>query len=191
MSWVNRSQLCTVATLVIAALASAVGGCSTQPATPLAPPIPGEQLDVTSYTTKPCELLRTDRVARHHLNTPGTVVSHDGGLDCRWDATTRENPTITAGANTTLALEQLYQRRAQFSSFQPTEIAHYPAVDTTTDPRGPAGGNCTVQVGVGDRSTVQVTAAFGPTVDNRSTDPCPDANDLAVAIIGQLRAGTP
>jgi hypothetical protein len=191
VSWVNRSLLYIGAALIMAVLATVVGGCSTQPPPPLAPPIPGEQLDVARYTTTPCDLLRADRVARHHLNPPGTVVTHEGGLACQWAPTIPAEPSITADVNTTLALEQLYQRRAEFSSFQPTNIAHYPAVDTTTDPRGPSGGSCTVQVGVADRSTVQVTAAYSATDGNRSTDPCADANELATAIIGQLGAGTP
>lgn len=189
VSLVNRSRLSTIAGLVIAAVAGVVGGCSTQPPTLLAPPIPGDQLDVTRYTANPCDLLRADRVARHHLDPSGNVVRRDGRLGCQWDPTVSGHPMITASASTTLGLEELYRRRTEFSFFQPTDIAHYPAVDTTTDPVGPASGTCTVQVGIADGSTVQVTAAYGTDVGNLSPDPCPDAADLATSIVGQLRAG--
>jgi hypothetical protein len=188
---VSRSLLFSAAGLLIAAAAGLVGGCSTQPPTRLAPPIPGDQQDITRYITSPCDLLRADRVARQHLNPPGAVVSQDGGRGCQWAPTDSDRPTITASGSTTFGLEELYRRRADFSSFQPTEIAHYPAVDTTTDPRGPTSGSCMVHVGVADGSTVRVTAAYGAAVDNLSTDPCRAANSVATVIIGQLLAGTP
>lgn len=173
-------------------LVMAASGCSTSSPRPLAPPITLDQLDVTHYGAAPCGLLRPDRAVRRHLVPPGAVIDNAGGPACRWNPDLPAYPAITAAANTAEGLEQLYQRRGRFPFFEPTEIANYPAVHTTSDPAGPRAGHCTVHVGVADTATLDVTADYNAGSRGAfAAQPCSDADTLATEIMGQLLAGSP
>lgn len=180
-------------TLVIG-VAAAVAGCAAPPPAHLAPPITLDQLDVAQYAGAPCTLLRPDRAARRHLTAPGTPVTDaaTGGPGCRWTPAAPHYPAVTAAASTGVGLEDVYRGRAHDTTFTPIDIAHYPAVELSTDPGGTRAGRCTVQVGVADHSTIAVTADYPPFTDSAfASDPCGDADTLAIEIMGQLLAGSP
>ncbi|MBV9313857.1 MAG: DUF3558 family protein [Pseudonocardia sp.] len=169
---------------------TALVGCGTEPSR-LAPPIPDEQLDLAEFVSRPCDLLRADRVARRHLAVPGTTMPGPVGSVCRWSAVEAGRPTIMAGASVNRSLESLYQQRSSFTFFEPTEISHYPAVHTTTAGRDPASGICSTQVGVGDSALLTVTAEYAGGKSLSSSDPCPDTDTFANEIISQIRAANP
>jgi hypothetical protein len=178
------SRMC----LRIVVLLLALGGCAAAPSARLSPRITLDQLDVSQYGSAPCTILRPDRAARRHLTPPGSPVSDPAvdGPGCQWAPTGSGYPTITAGASTTEGLEDIYRQRGRYSYFAPTDIAHYPAVQLSTAPGGPRAGRCTVQVGVA------VTAGYPPGSKSAfSSDPCGDADTLAIEIVGQLLAGSP
>jgi hypothetical protein len=169
-------------------------GCATPPPARLSPPITLDQLDVSRYSGAPCTLLRPDRAARRHLVPPGRPVTDPatGGPGCQWAPAGPGYPAITAGASTTEGLEDVYQGRAGYSYFAPTDIAHYPAAELSTAPGGPHAGRCTVRIGVADRATISVTAAYPPSSGSPfAADPCGDADTLATEVMGQLLAASP
>lgn len=172
------------------ATALVVVGCAPSPPPRLAPPIPADQLDLGAFVAKPCDLLRPDRVTRQHLNAPGTVindaVNNAGGPACRWNAADNTHPHLTAGADPSHDLEWLYQHRAEFGSFQPTSVSHYPAVNTTPGGRRPTDGTCTTRVGVANDSLLVVTADYSGQQSRFASNPCPDASGIAFEIITQL-----
>jgi hypothetical protein len=89
-------------------------------------------------------------------------------------------------------LEDIYRQRARYSYFAPTDIAHYPAVQLSTEPGGPRAGRCTVQVGVADQASIAVTAGYPPGSKSAfASDSRGDADTLAIEIMGQLLAGSP
>jgi len=72
----------------------------------------------------------------------------------------------------------------------PTVVANYPAVDVTTDARGPRARTCTVDVGVTAHATIAVTAIYpsasgAPLTPGISTNPWPDADNAATSILDQ------
>ena len=177
--------------IVLAMTAVALSGCASKPAR-LSPPVPpDEQLDLTGYVGKPCTLLAPDRAAARHLSPPGVTVDDTGGSACRWSTTAPAYPAITAQASVDRGLELIYQQRATFSLFQPTEVSHYPAVHTTSGGRAPSSGICSTRVGVADSAVLTVTADYGTAKSSFSSDPCPDADKVAFEIISQIRAGNP
>jgi len=177
--------------IVLAMTAVALSGCASKPAR-LSPPVPpDEQLDLTGYVGKPCTLLAPDRTAARHLSPPGVTVDDTGGSACRWSTTAPAYPAITAQASVDRGLELIYQQRATFSLFQPTEVSHYPAVHTTSGGRAPSSGICSTRVGVADSGVLTVTADYGTAKSSFSSDPCPDADKVAFEIISQIRAGNP
>jgi hypothetical protein len=177
-----------VAVLVVAVLLGALVGCSATPASParLSPPITLDQLDVTAAAPVPCGLLRPDRATRRHLASPGAPGSGPGGPVCRWSPTAERVPAFTAGIELGEGLEGLYRRRAQLPSFEPADVAHYPAVDTRD-----GAGLCTTRVGVADGAMLAVTADDDGLAVRSPLDPCSDAETLATEIMGQLLAGSP
>lgn len=177
--------------LLVAGLSVVLVGCGATAPARLSPPVPAEQLDLSQYVGQPCGLLRADRAQRRHLAAPGGIVAADGGPACRWYATDAEHPMVSAQADADHGLEPIYQRRASFGSFEPTAVAHYPAVLTTGLGRVPADGVCSSQVGVGDNALLTVTADYRGRRSPASADPCLDANSVAFEIIQQIRAGNP
>jgi hypothetical protein len=159
------------------------------------PPINLDPLDVSAYVSRPCTLLTPQRATRRHLVPPGTSVTTGGGTDvpaCHWDSATATFPPITAAATTAGGLAGL--NRHAFTYFQNSgPVDGYPSVLTSTAPGGPHAGHCTVRVGVAPDSQVEVSADY-PAVSsaNRfSSDPCADADTLAVEMVGALAAGSP
>jgi Protein of unknown function (DUF3558) len=194
----TRSHLLRAGPAVLLLAVACAAGCAAPPPPRLSPPITLDQLDVSRYSDAPCTLLRPDRAARRHLTPPGTPTTDAAtdaatrGPGCRWAPTGPDYPTITAGASTTEGLEDVYRKRASYSHFAPTDIAHYPAAELSTAPGGPRGGRCTVRIGVADHSTVTVTAGYPPSADSPfAADPCGDADTVAIEVMGQLLAGSP
>lgn len=176
-----------------ALLASGCGSGSGGPARPtksgLAPPITLDQLSVAKYVDKPCDLLRTDRQLLHRLVPPGAVEHPTAGpAVCRWASTLAGNPAFLAGVDVSRGLEDRYRQRAGIGYFQPTDISSYPAIHTTPEPSGPAHGHCTTEVGVADRALLLVTVDYGRATGVNSADPCADADTIALAIMGELKA---
>jgi hypothetical protein len=177
--------------VVLAISAASLSGCAIKSAR-FSPPVPpGEELDLTGYVSKPCTLLVPDRVAARHLGPHGATVQDTTGSACRWNTMAAGYPAITAQASVDHGLELIYQQRATFSLFQPTQVSHYPAVHTTSGGRAPSSGICSTQVGVGDSALLTITADYGTAKSSFSSDPCPDADKVAFEIISQIRAGNP
>lgn len=164
-----------------------VAGCSPAAAPArLSPPITLDQLEVTAAAPAPCALLRADRASRRHLASPGVPGAGPAGPVCRWSPTVARVPGFTVGIELGEGLEGLYRRRARLPAFEPTDIAHYPAVHT----RGGV-GRCTTRVGVADGALLAVTADDTGLAVPSPLDPCSDADTLATEIMGQLLAGSP
>jgi hypothetical protein len=178
--------------IVVAVSAVALVGCASSPAR-FFPPIPADQqLDLTGYVGKPCTLLRTERVTARHLTSPGSTIPAVEGSSCQWGTTDIRYPSITVQASGGHGLEWVYLRRPRFSFFQPTQVSHYPAVYTASGGHGPSSGVCSARVGVADDAVLTVTAEYGGVSRSSfSSDPCPDAANVAFEIISQIRSGNP
>jgi hypothetical protein len=175
----------------IVGLALLLVGCGGGAPSRLSPPVPEEQLDLAQYAGQPCNLLRPDRALRRHLVGPGSAPGDGTGTACRWSAEDSGHPSVTAEASADHGLEPIYQNRASYGSFEPTAIAHYPAVLTTAPGLTPANGVCSTQVGVGDNDLLVVTADYAGLRLPASSDPCLDSNTAAFEIIQQIRSGNP
>lgn len=172
--------------LVGAVSALAATGCAASPPIRLAPPIPPDPLDLSGYATTPCDLLRADRISWRHLASPG-VIGHDADVtSCRWRSVDGTHPSIAAGADMSHDLESVYRGRAGFGSFQPAEVSHYPAADTTASGQRPVDGSCTTRVGVASDSLLIVTATYPGRRSRSAKDPCAAAEDFAFAVITQM-----
>lgn len=177
------------------ATALVAGGCASggaRPARPtttgLAPPITLDQLFVTKYVGKPCELLRADRQRERGLAPPGGVERPGAGpAVCRWASTLAARPVFTAGVDISRGLEDRYRQRAGIGFFEPTDISSYPAIHTTTEPAGWQLGHCATEVGVADRALLVVTVDYGHAAGADAADPCADSDAVALAIMGQLK----
>nr|WP_239028217.1 DUF3558 domain-containing protein [Pseudonocardia acidicola] len=169
-----------------------VAGCATATTAPapLAPPITLDQLDAARYADRPCDLLTPERLAQLRLAAPGAVEHTADGTVCGWTAQAPAHTSLSAGVDRKRTLEDLYRRRPEFATFGPIDIAGYPAVNTTGGGQA-APGACTAHVAVADTATVTVTADEAGTGQPGSADPCPEADKIATAIVGQLEAGSP
>jgi hypothetical protein len=180
-----------------------LGACSSgaaAPATParLAPSITADPLDLSRTVQTPCTLLRPDQLAQYHLTNPGSatalapVTVGAGTTDpaCAWTPTSAALPGYRAGVDQhSGGLEGLYRHRAALPVFRPTMVSGFPAVDTAAGADAQGRGQCTVEVGVaGDTLLiVGITVPAGDAFDY--TDPCPNAEQFAAAIIGNAEGG--
>jgi hypothetical protein len=149
-----------------------------------------DQLDVGGYASRPCALLRPDRVTRRHLTAPGAIVSTPNGPMCRWTPTAPHIPIYSAGMDLSHGLEALYQHRVRYALFEPTDIAHYPAVHIRR-PDEQSTRRCTTSVAVADTALLVFTADDDHLAVPSPLNPCSDADTLATEIMGQLLAGSP
>jgi hypothetical protein len=153
----------------------------------LAPPVPGNPLDMTKAAAAPCTLLRPDQLAQYHLVAPGTA----SGATCSWPAATSGLPSYTAAVDRRSGgLEGLYHKRNTMPVFQPATVSEYPAVHTATTPAALHEGHCTVEVGVAD-DTLLVVGSTVPSESLDYTTPCDDADTFAADIIANSQAGQP
>jgi hypothetical protein len=176
---------------LIAALAAlVVTACAAGPSAPaarLAPPIPGDQLDLAGFAASPCDLLRADRVARRHLSVPGTVVNDVTGRMCRWNRAEGTHASIAVGADMSHDLEWVYRHRLEYGSFRPSDVSHYPTADTTTAGHTPLEGSCTARVGIANNNLLIVTADYlAPRSRFTHSDACQEADSVGFEIITQL-----
>ena len=177
--------------MVIAALAVPVAlivtACAAGPPARLAPPIPGDQLDLAGFATSPCDLLRADRVVRRHLSVPGVVVNDATGRVCRWNRTDSTHASIAVSADMHHDLEWVYQHRSEYGSFRPTAVSNYPAADTTAAGHTPLEGSCTSRVGIAGGNLLIVTADYlRPRSRFTQRDACQEAESVGFEIITQL-----
>ncbi len=168
----------------------ALGACTSSPPsspkpTRLAPPIPGNPLDMAKPAAQPCALLRPDQLAQYHIGTPGAA----SGSGCTW--------TSSVGAYTASVdlrsggIEALYHRRHTMPVFAPATVLEYPAVHTADTAAAPSHGRCTVDVGVAD-DTLLVVGVTVP--DSRALDyttPCDDADAFAADVIANTQGTQP
>ncbi|ONI91369.1 hypothetical protein ALI144C_01425 [Actinosynnema sp. ALI-1.44] len=185
-----RIGLCALAGVALLVL----GGCGSPPghgivmATPppspsrLAPEVP-LPLEVKRYATEPCSMLRPDQPVTKDL-VPG---SNEGGNTCVWRARTPQQPLMTATVDLASGgLEGLYRKRNRLPYFEPTEIQGYPAVRHDPERAIPDQGRCTVSVGVAEDALLTVTTTIADPKTLNYPVPCPDADLLANAIIGDV-----
>jgi hypothetical protein len=163
---------------------TACGSGATPTPNTSAPTITADPLNMSRYVSGPCAMLRADQLAQYHLVAPGMTSSDGSGAACRWTAAPTTLPSYTGRADPRSGgLTALYARRPSIPVFRPTMISNYPAVNTANSADVTQHGQCTVQVGVapGTLLVVDVTVPAVQALDY--TDPCPDANALAAAII--------
>jgi hypothetical protein len=147
----------------------------------LAPQIP-LQLDVSSYASAPCTLLK-----------PGVPVAKElaegvsDGATCTWHAKTAYQPQMTVTVDLTSGgLEALYRKRARVPFFEPTDIAGYPSVHVDTERSVPDQGQCTVSVGVSENALITVTSMIADPKTLNYPVPCPDTDVFATALVSEI-----
>jgi hypothetical protein len=152
--------------------------------TKLAPDVP-LSLDISSYASAPCTLLKADQTVAQDLGE-GTAQ----GATCTWHAKTPQQPEMTATVDTRSGgLEGLYRKRSQLPYFEPSNIDGFPAVRYDTDRSVPDQGRCTVSVGVSDDSVITVTSAIADSKTLNYPVPCPDTEVFATALVAGVRKG--
>ncbi|SFW86177.1 DUF3558 domain-containing protein [Amycolatopsis australiensis] len=164
--------------LTVALTWAAVTGCAAAPAGPhpLAPPIPGDPIDLTAFTASPCGLLDAGQLAHYYVTAPGTVQH----AACVWQPGDTTGLTYEASVDTTGGgLESLYRHRATVNGFDPATVHSYPAIH-----RDSHAGRCTVQVGVANDTLLTVVVEATDTALSAHQDPCGEADRFAGSIVG-------
>lgn len=158
-----------------------VAGCSSAPTPPprLSPPLPDAPLDLTQFTTKPCDLMTHDQLVTFFVSSPGTTATAGGKTACTWIPRDTKALSYVASVDTTSGgLEALYHRRAAVPGFAPVSVHHYPGIH-----RDNGDGHCTVETGVANDTLLSVTVtATDPKLDAYS-DPCYEADRFAGSMI--------
>ena len=150
----------------------------------LAPDIP-LPLDVSSYASAPCTLLRPDKPEAQQLGE----TSSDGPT-CTWHSKTPQQPQMTVTVDlTSNGLEGLYRKRSRLPYFEPTDVAGYPAVRYDTVRSIPDQGQCTVSVGVSPTASLTVTSKIADSGTLNYPVPCPDAELFATAVVNSITKG--
>ncbi|WP_162834118.1 DUF3558 family protein [Amycolatopsis circi] len=154
-----------------------VAGCSSAPPPPprLSPPLPDAPLDLTQFTTKPCDLMTRQQLVTFFVTSQGTASSATGKTACTWIPHDTKALTYIASVDTTSGgLEALYHHRAAVPGFAPVFVHSYPGVH-----RDDHDGHCTVETGVAEDTLLNVTVtATDPKLDAYS-DPCYEADRFA------------
>lgn len=199
-----RIGLALVAVGMLAVLAACGGGSATPPPAPKpsVPTMVDEPINLTGPATRPCTMLRPDQLAQFHIVTPGTMSpgplnTSSGTPVCTWQPSQDSEPVYAAAVDRhSGGLDALYRRRAHLPVFQPFTESGYPGVNTATSTNVLAHGQCTVQIEVsqnGASAGVLLDAAV--TVRDPQapdyTDPCPDAQSFAAAIIANSQGQQP
>jgi hypothetical protein len=125
-------------------------------------------------------------VSRRHLNPQGAIGHDTDATVCRWNTLDGTHPGIAVGADMSHNLEWVYQHRAEFGSFQPSDVSHYPAADTTAGGHTPFDSTCTTRVGIANNSLLIVTAGYAGARSRLTKDPCGEAESVAFEIITQM-----
>jgi hypothetical protein len=154
------------------------------PTSQLAPDIP-LPLDVSSYASAPCTLLRPDKPEARQLGE----TSSDGPT-CTWHSKTPQQPQMTVTVDLTSGgLEGLYRKRSRLPYFEPVDVAGYPAVRYDTVRSVPDQGQCTVGVGVSPTASLTVTSKIADSGTLNYPVPCPDAELFATAVVNSITKG--
>jgi hypothetical protein len=172
----------------------AVAGCSTEaasvppirvpsstvgsgPRPTVAPPVT-RTLDLASYHTRPCELLKPDQ--RGPFDRP-PLAEKDLLERCTFDASVRTSSvTVILGLDGDY-LNEVFRvsNERKYQIFEPFTIGQQPAVMINSPPRRT---ECEVVVGTGPRDSIQVMA----TGQAMSEDACITAATIAQRVIGNL-----
>lgn len=189
-----------VAMCVLAAALTACGGGSAAPPsrpTPSVPTMVDEPINLAGVAAKPCAMLRPDQLAQFHIVAPGTVGSTPlstsaGAPVCTWQPAQRTEGIYAAGVDLRSGgLDALYRRRASLPVFQPFTESGYPGVNTATGTDVLAHGRCTVQVEVAAGVLLDAAVTVRDPQAPDYTDPCPDAQSFAAAIIANAQGQQP
>jgi len=121
----------------------------------MSPPITAKKLELSSVEQKPCGLIPDSFMRTYGPVVPGQIYPSAEGAFCKYKAGTNiDYPFITVGLNTKSGgLKGLYERRSNFSVFEPGTLRGYPSLRTLdgTDP-----GICSIGVGVNDTEVLSV-----------------------------------
>ena len=191
-----------LALVAVAALAG-IAACSSNSAPPPAKPTPSvptmvdDPIDLSGVAAKPCTMLRPDQLAQFHILAPGTpgtapLSTAAGTPICAWSPSLNTEPLYAAGVDLhSGGLDALYKRRASLPVFQPFAESGYPGVNTATSKNALAQGQCTVQIEVSPGVLLDAAVTVRDTQAADYTDPCPDAQSFAAAIIANSQGQQP
>lgn len=157
-----------------------------------APPVT-EPVDVSGFLERPCTVLTPAQLAQLTIVEPGeadteSAVAKNAGPGCRWHRKdTAEGSVAGMGFLTgnKNGLSDTYRGRDRFEYFVETTVDGYPAVFNELSSDGPAGGDCTITVGVSDTVTFRASEVGGPHGDVV----CERTKEFASAILATLKAG--
>ena len=190
-----RIGLVLVAVAALAGLAACnSNSASPPPAKPTVPTMVDEPINLTG---KPCTMLRPDQLAQFHILAPGTsgagpISTSSGAPVCTWQPVQGTEPVYAAAVDRRSGgLAALYARRATLPVFQPFSESGYPGVDTATGKNVLAHGQCTVQVEVAPGVLLDAGVTVRDPQAADYTDPCPDAQSFAAAIIANSQGQQP
>lgn len=162
---------------LLLALLLGVAGCSSAPPPPprLSPPLPDAPLDLTQFTTKPCDLMTSHQLTMFFVSNQGTASPVAGKTTCTWIPHDTKALTYVASVDTTSGgIEALYHRRAAVANFAPVFVHSYPGVH-----RDDHDGHCTVETGVADDTLLNVTVTATDPKLEAYGDPCYEADRFA------------
>jgi hypothetical protein len=192
-----RVGLALVAVGMLAALTACGSGSATPPPAPSVPTMVDEPINLTGLATKPCAMLRPDQLAQFRIVAPGTMspapLSTSAGTPvCTWQPAQDSEPVYAAAVDRRSGgLDALYRRRTHLPVFQPFTESGYPGVNTATSTNVLAHGQCTVQIEVSSGVLLDAAVTVRDSQTPDYTDPCPDAQSFAAAIIANSQGQQP
>lgn len=142
------------------------------------PPVPTRLVVIGAPV---CELLTRSELLALDLD-PDSVEDHSNvdTADCRWSGKSSDRFKASLTLSNVRGLEAAYYVRDTFTYFEPTEIAGYPAVQTTSPEQW---GKCELLLGVGPNRSIGSGA-----VGNRGRDYCALSRRLLEVAIPKLTA---
>jgi hypothetical protein len=135
--------------------------------------------------TDPCQLLTTTQLVElGGTATPKKDNSAWGAAECSWD---NDNLGMTVAPETASGrgIAQTYSNRANFSSFQPSQVDGYPDVRTDLQSL-----SCVIFVGVSNTQALSVSYTRYGATGAEYMDPCGFAEKVAGMVLSNLPAAS-
>lgn len=177
----------------LALVVSCTDATSSPPAAPssvtptsLAPPLGSPPIDVSAAKSDPCSLLPPALQDKFGVEGPGISNLDDiTGPSCAFPRRSQADPVVTVGINIkSMGLEGLYQRRSNFTQFEPITVAGYPGaiVNPRDDPEG-----CILDVAVNDSELILVGLRRSSDVPAPEGAACEQARQIVADVLAEIQ----
>ena len=151
-----------------------------------APKVP-DPVDTQTFTRDVCATLSEAKLSELGLYDT-TPREGPTGPTCNWNFVESDTSRVDISAMelNPNGLSDIYDQRAEFGYFEPTEVAGHPAAyASVVDHRGV--GDCALWVGINDQFAASVSTTLGTGIDDSRS--CAIAEEVATAMVDTLKAG--